>query len=218
VGIEVGLSRTKLVERVREERDPEVLGAFIDHRAWQVRWEAIRSLGESGSPGAERHLIQVLATSRDTGDLTLANAALGRVGSPDAIPALARLAHHPVEDVKCSAIHALGVLGDSSLTALYLEALSDRSSVAKWYAMGAIHRNGDERAIGPVVDRLRTVLSRERKTLVGGWSEVTYALDFLRRWQAADSSASATIEWVRSNRLDRLQSDEREWFESTFTQ
>jgi HEAT repeat protein len=136
VGIEVGLSRTKLVERLRVERDPEVLGAFIDHRAWQVRWEAIESLGKSESPAAERYLLKVLATSSDKSDLPLANSALGRVGSRAAIPALAELIHDSVEDVKVSAIHALGGLGDSTLTPLYLDALSDRSWVAKWSAMG----------------------------------------------------------------------------------
>jgi HEAT repeat protein len=216
VGIEVGLSRTKLVERLRVERDPEVLGAFIDHRAWQVRWEAIESLSKSESPTAEHYLLKVLATNRDKADLPIANAALGRVGSRAAIPALADLIHHRDEDVKGSAIHALGVLGNSTLTPLYLDALSDRSWVAKWMAMGAIHRNGDERAVGPVVVRLRAVLNHERRTNVGGWTEPMYALDFLKRWQAVDASARNTIEWVRSNRLDRLQPEERDWFVKTF--
>lgn len=216
MGIEAGLSRAKLVERLRKERDPHVLGAFIGHPAWQVRWEAIQSLGKSESPAAEPYLLQVLATSQENGDLTFANAALGRVGSPAAIPALSGLIHHPVDDVKCSAVHALGLLGDGSLTTLYLDALSDRSWASKTYAMAAIHRNGDERAIGPVVERMRTILGRERRRAIGGWSEVMYALDFLGRWQAADPTAGAAIEWVRSNRLTRLQDHEREWFVSTF--
>jgi len=62
MGIGGGLSRTKLVQRLREERDPEVLGAFISHGAWQVRWEAITSLGQSNSPAAERYLLQDLLT------------------------------------------------------------------------------------------------------------------------------------------------------------
>ena len=122
---------TKLVQRLRLERDPAVLGRFVDHRAWQVRWEAIESLGKSESPGAEQYLLQVLGTSGDKFDLTNANAALGRVGSRAAIPSLATLIHHPVEDVKVSAIHALGVLGDRTLTPLYLDALSDQSWVTK---------------------------------------------------------------------------------------
>ena len=43
-----------------------------------------------------------------------------------------------------------------------------------------------------------------------------YALDFLGRWREADPIADRTIAWVRSDRLDRLQSAEREWFLSTF--
>ena len=216
MGIEPGLSRTKLVQRLADERDPEVLGAFISHSAWQVRVEAIQSLGKSESPAAERYLLRVLATARDNIDLNFANAALGHVGSPAAIPALSGFIHHPVEDVKCSAIHALGVLGDGSLTPVYLDALSDRSWAAKWYATAAIHRSGDERAIGPMVDRVHAILGRERKRVIGGWSEVMYALDFLGRWESTDASARKTIDWVRSDRMDRLQDGEREWFESTF--
>jgi hypothetical protein len=214
MGIEAGLSRTELRERLQAERDTDVLGEFITHPAWQVRWAAIESLGEVASPAAERFLLQVLATSRADGDLVLANAALGKVGTQAAIPSLAELIHHNVDDVKCSAINALSLLGDSSLTPVYLDALSDRSWIAKWYAVMAIHRNGDERAIGPVSDRLRSVLSRDRRTMIGGWSEVMYALDFLRRWPA-DASANSTIEWART-RIHRLQPDERTWFESTF--
>jgi HEAT repeat protein len=214
--IEAGLSRTKLVERLRQERDTAVLGAFTGHRAWQVRWEAINSLGDTDSPDAERYLLQVIASSDDAGDLTNASAALGRVGSQAAIPALSGLIHHSVEDVKSSAIQALGLLGDASLTPLYIDALSDRSWVAKWAAMAAIHRNGDERAIGPVVERLHTGLSRERRTNLGGWTEVMYAIDFLARWRSVDQSAGEAIDWVRSSRMDRLQPHERDWFESTF--
>ncbi len=216
MGIEHGLSRAKLVERLQEERDPEVLGTYIGHRAWQVRIAAIQGLGKSDSPAAERYLLQVLATSSDDFDLSSANAALSRVGSEASIPALTRLIHHPVDDVKGSAINTLTVLGDHSLTPVYLDALSDRSWTAKWYAMAAIHRKGDARAIRPVAERLRKALSRERKTAILGWSEVMYALDFLGRWREADPIADRTIEWVRSDRLDRLQSDEREWFLSTF--
>lgn len=216
MGIEAGLSRAKLVERLRDERDPEILGAYVDHRAWQVRIEAIQGLGKSDSPAAERYLLRVLATSSDGFDLSSANAALSRVGSEASIPALTRLVHHPIDDVKGSALNALSVVGDQSLTPVYLDALSDRSWTAKWYAMAAIHRKGDERAIRPVAERLRKALSRERKTATAGWSEAMYALDFLRRWRETDPICDHTIEWVRSERLDRLQSDEREWFLSTF--
>ncbi len=216
MSIDPKLPRAKLIALIRDERDPEVLGTFTDHRAWQVRLEAIGSLGKTGSPAAEGYLLSVLASHRDKYDVPFANAALSRVGSKAAIPALTELIHDPVDDVKCSAINALGVLGDSSLTPVYLDALSDRSSTAKWYAMGAIHQNGDQRAIGPVVARLRVILARERMRVVMPWTEVMYALDFLRRWNM-DARSQEAIDWVRAGRLGRLQDDERTWFDSTFT-
>ena len=45
-----------------------------------------------------------------------------------------------------------------------------------------------------------------------------YALDYLRRWETADPKARDAIDWVRSDRLDRLQATERAWFASTFEQ
>ena len=213
--IDPKLSRAKLVALIHDERDPEVLGTFMDHGAWQVRQEAIESLGKTGSPAAEPYLLRVLELHRDSHDVTFANSALSRVGSMAAIPALTTLIHHPVDDVKCSAINALGVLGDSSLTPVYLDALSDRSSTAKWYAMGAIHLAGDERAIGPVVARLHVILSHKRIRVVMPWTEVMYALDYLRRWNT-DARSQGAIDWVRGKRLDRLQDDERTWFDATF--
>lgn len=209
------LPRVKLVAYLRDERDPEVLGRFVFDPAWQVRLEASQSLGKSGSAAAEPHLLRVLEAHRDDVDVTFANSALAQVGSRAAIPALIALIHHPVEDVKCSALHALGVLGDNSLTPVYLDALADRSSASKSYAMAAIHRNGDDRAIGPVVDRLHAILSRDRRRVVAPWTEVMYALDYLRRWEV-DARATEAIAWVRSSRLGRLQPDERRWLESSF--
>jgi hypothetical protein len=148
--------------------------------------------------------------------LPFANSALGKAGSKAAIPVLGSLIHHRVEDVKSSAISALGVLGDASLTPLYLDALSDRSWLTKWSAMGAIARQADDRAVGPVADRIRAVLGRDRKTNVGGTTEVMYALEYLDRWRATNDAAAQTIEWVRTTGVRRLQPDELGWFEARF--
>jgi HEAT repeat protein len=211
-----GLTRTKLVERLRDERNPEVLARYRHHPAWQVRWEAIQSLGQTGSPIAEGLLIDILEAPTDPDDLPLANQALSRVGTKAAWPALIRLIHHRVEDVKVSAIGVLNILGDSSLTPVYLDALSDRSWVAKWSAMAALDEHGDERAVQPVIDRLRQILGRQRLTNIGGWSEVMHALHFLQRFQDLDPGAGRTIGWVAANRWDRLSLEERDWFTLTF--
>lgn len=135
-------TRQQLVDRLRIERDPVVLGRYVHHAAWQVRWAAIQALGESGSAGAEAPLLAVLRDN-DPKDFPLANAALGKVLSKAAIPALAALVHHRIDDVKASAMAALGSLGDPSLTPIYLDALTDRS----WVARARVVR-GDVRPIG----------------------------------------------------------------------
>ena len=209
-------TRAQLVDRLKVERDPAVLGEYVHHPAWQVRWEAIASLGKSGSEGAVAPLLGVLDHPRHRDDIPSANAALGELKSRAAIPALTALIHHPIEDVKTSAIHALKEVGDASLTPVYLDALTDRSWVAKWYAMHALAEKGDERAIEPVCDRLRAALSRERKTNYGGDSEVTYALMYLDRWRPTSPKAGETIRWVREKAFDRLLPPERAWYVTTF--
>jgi HEAT repeat protein len=209
-------TRQKLVSRLSAERDPNVLGQYVHHPAWQVRWAAIESLGRSGSREAEGPLLAVLQTNPDARDYPFANAALGRVGSKAAIPALTALMHHRIEDVKASAIAALGAIGDASLTPTYLDALSDRNWVAKWAAMGAIAKNADERAIAPVSERVRSILSRQRKQDLGGTTEVMHALDFLDRWSSSSPVAAETIRWVREKAVARLLDEERAWLETKF--
>ena len=183
----VCLTRQKLIKRLEVEEDPDVVGQFLGHPAWQVRWAAIDSLDRIGTPTAKRYLLGVLTTTEDRYELTHASAALGQTGAVEAIPALTALIHHHVDDVKCAAIYALCVLGDASLTPVYLDALTDCSWAAKWYAMAAIHDKADRRAIPAVIDRLHAALSRDRKTRTGSVSEVTHALGFLGRWPADES-------------------------------
>ncbi|MBI2781725.1 MAG: HEAT repeat domain-containing protein [Chloroflexi bacterium] len=209
-------TRQQLVARLAAERDPDVLREYVHHAAWQVRWTAIESLGKSGSPDAEAALLEVLQLNADVRDLPFANAALRQVGSKAAVPALTALIHHPNEDVKASAIGALGVLGDASVTPTYLDALSNRSWVAKWYAMEAISRGADERAIGPVCERVRSILRRERKVKLAGTTELMYALEYLARWRSSSIVVEETIAWVRQTAIGRLRPEERSWFETTF--
>jgi HEAT repeat protein len=209
--------RQPLIARLQSERDPEVLGRYVHDRAWQVRWAAIQSLGKSESLDAEAPLLEVLAEN-EPNDLPFANTALGRVGSKAAIAALTGLIHHPIEDVKASAIRALESLGDASLTPTFLDALSDRSWVAKWYAMAAIAAHADERAIDAVNERLRASLRRDRKTSVAGMTEVMYALTYLGRWRPTHPDADEAIRWVREEAIGRLHPNERTWFDATFAE
>lgn len=201
--------------RIGSERDPHVLGQFALRSRGVERMEALVTLGEMGSPEAEPYLIEVIRGEPDPFATPMANASLGKVGSTRAIPYLTRFIHHPVEDVKQSAIAALSALGDASLTPVYLDALSDRSWGAKWYAMKAIHQRGDERAIGPVAERVKIILAKKPKTNIGGWSELMYALDFLRKWSERSSEARAMLAWA-AGRQRFFRDPELAWYENTF--
>src|SRR5215472_12420605 len=87
----------------------------------------------------------------------------GECGTRAAVPALATQIHHAQDDVKWSAIHALAEIGDEALVPVLLNALTDWSWAAKGYAIRAIARHGNAQAIGPVCDRVRAILARQRK-------------------------------------------------------
>ncbi len=209
--------RQQLSELLAElRRSPEipdctVLLPLVNHRWWQVRHEAMLALGKcQADPRAQTALIGVLATTSDDYDRIYANVALGECGTAAAIPALAAEIHHPTDDVKCSAIYALEQIGDSSLLPVFLDALTDRSAAAKWYAMTAISRHGNEQAIGPICDRVHVILRRKRKHKQLPESELLRALKFLAQHQG-DEVARKTLTWAAEKRTAYLTDDEARW-------
>ncbi len=180
---------------------------------WQVRHAALSVLGSCASPRAEEALLEVLDASEEVHDLVYAAAALGKVGTPRAVPALTRLAlRGPSEDVKTSALAALTKIGDASLLPVFLEALADRNAHVRGYAMAALARHGDERAVSPVIDRVTQIVSRERKqkTLP---SELIRGLEFLLRYAATDARIPALLRTIQQKRRDRLFPEEQRWME-----
>lgn len=190
--------------------DCAVLLSLVHHRWPQVRHSAISALGNCRDPRAEAELIAVLRTSKDDYDLVYANEALGRCGSTGAVPALAAQIHDRAEDVKTSALLALDQICDSSDLPLFLDALQDRSWTAKWCAMKGIANHGDERAIGPVCDRVRAILARQRGRSQGPQSELVLALKFLSLYSES-SKAASTISWAVTTRWSFLQQVEQNW-------
>jgi hypothetical protein len=207
-------SRYELARELSEERDPTALARYVRHKSWLIRWEAIQSLGKSDSPEAEPILLDLLREPVDRKDLPFANSALGQVGSAAAVPALGALIHDRSEDIKTSAIHALMEVGDPSLTPLFIDALADPFWAAKAYAMHALDRHGDQRAIAAVSKRVRVILSRDRYRNYGGWTELMFGLDYLSRWR--ESSAAAETLALVPQRWVRLSVPERRWFTATF--
>jgi hypothetical protein len=200
----------------RQERIPDcrpILRVLRDKR-WMVRQAAIGALRACRDPRAEDALINVLEQSEDPFDLVYANAALGRIGTERSFPALARHIHHSKDDVKASALYALAIVGNTTLTPLFLDALRDRSQVAKEYAINALHKHGDSSAVPAVCARIRDILKRDRKTRTMPKTELMAAVEFVMRFrydEAVGPLVEATLDWLRP-RVNRLFPEEQDWF------
>jgi hypothetical protein len=199
------------LERLPQVSDCTVVLPLVSHPRWQVRQAAIGALGKArGDSRAETALLGVLAGPVDEHDRIIASAALGEAGTRAAIPALAAHIHHPQDDVKCAATYALARIGGAPELAIFLDALTDRSPAAKWYAIAAIARHGTQQAIGPVCDRVRVILRRQRHQGQLPESELLLALQFLAR-HPGDERASATLTWVAERKLSYLTPHEARW-------
>lgn len=184
---------------------------FLDDRRTAVRHSAIDALRACRSPLAEEALINILKKSNDEYDLTYANAALSEIGTNKAIPHLIDLLRHPIGDVKCSALWALNELGDASLLPTFLEALQDRSVAVKGYALLGISKHGNETAIKPVIERIKTMLKRKRKVES---DDLILALGFLIRFEEDYKEIVELFDWIKSKKWDFLFDTEKEWIKS----
>jgi HEAT repeat protein len=171
--------------------------------------QAVAAIADA--PGGESYLFEVVDGSDDRYLVPVVNAVLGDIGSQEAIGHLVRRIHDPSEDVKASAICALSKLGNSSLTPILLDALADRSGVAKDYATMALYEHGDERAVEPVADRTRAILGRERRRSQAGPTALMFCLAFLMRWSEASGLAAETLSWART-RIRFFHPEEWNWF------
>ncbi|MFJ8260307.1 HEAT repeat domain-containing protein [Peribacillus asahii] len=184
---------------------------FINHKRPAVRQSAIKALRECKSPAAENTLIKVITESQDEYDLTYANSELSRIGTNKAVPHLINLLSYPKGDVKCSALWALKEIGDTSLLPTFLEALQDRSANVKGYAMLGIARHGNETAIKPVIERIKTMLKRKR-TIES--DDLILALGFLIRFEEDYEEIHELFDWIKSKKCDFLFDAEKEWINS----
>lgn len=186
---------------------------FTRDSRWLVRQTAISALGSCPLPEAEETLIAILNFSSDHLDLTYASAALGKIGTKRAIPALMRMLDASTEDVKTSSLAALTQIGDVSILPFLLKALANSNGHVKMYAMNGILRHGDERAIDPVIERVKQIVSRERKQEIIP-SELVEALEFLLRYASTDKRITELVHTIYTKKLDRLFPEERKWLEA----
>lgn len=76
---------------------------FLSDKRWLVRHAAIRAIGCSSEPECETQLLKMLVASNDPYDLIYVNAALNRIGTARALPAIRANFSSRKRDVRISA-------------------------------------------------------------------------------------------------------------------
>lgn len=201
----------QILNQIAEQRniqDCSPIIKFIKDERALVRHSAIRAMRACKSTIAEEALIKIITESSDEYDLTYANSALSEIGSDKAIPHLINLLGHSKADVKCSALWALKELGDTSLLPIFLEAIQGHSFAVKGYAMLAINRHGDETAINPVIERIKTILKRKR-TIES--DELIVGLELLIRLEKEHQEIQDLFNWIKFKKWDFLFDSEKKW-------
>jgi len=198
----------KIAQGEIELEDCSQIIKFINDKRTAVRHSAIEALRACKSSVAEEALIKIIMESTDEYDLTYANSVLSKIGTNKAVPHLINLLGHPKGDVKCSALWALNEIGDTSLLPTFLEALQERSVAVKGYALLGIDRHGNETAIKPVIERIKTMLKRKRNVES---DDLILALGFLVRFEEDYEEIREVFDWIKSKKRDFLFGMEKEW-------
>jgi HEAT repeat protein len=202
-----------ILKRIAEQKnvkDCSTILKFVEDERAAIRHEAILALRGCKSPVAEESLINVIKESTDSYALTYANSVLSNIGTNKSIPHLINLLGHPNGDVKCSAIGALEEIGDASLLPVFLKALQNRSVAVKGYAMLAIKKHGDETAIVPVIERIKTILKRKR---IIESDELIDGLEILILFEREYAEIQELFNWIKFKKWDFLFLTEKKWIE-----
>lgn len=208
-----------LTERLGQTRSPltvdELLEALKDPR-FNVRFEAIIAMTRMGP---EPRLVSALCHILDGTELSLSNVAawaLGRMGSPDALPTLRAALDSPYRSVQAHAARALGTLRDASVAPLLLERLQTETDkglrIAYASALGNLRHAEALDTLFNVLDatenqgaRLELALAIAR---IGGDEQVFVRLLRQTRQDTATTAAQAVMA-VRRRTERRLDAEQK---------
>ncbi|MGG2134586.1 HEAT repeat domain-containing protein [Bacillus sp. S2(2024)] len=181
---------------------------FVRDKRSEIRHEAILALGKCSPKEVEDILIEVITSSNDQYDLVYACASLRQIGTMKVIPYLTKLIYHDKDDVRCAAIYALNELGDVNHTPVFMEALTHRSANTKAYAMNALKRHGDERALTIVCEYVKKLVMRKRKVQMEP-SPFVDAIKFLLKF--SDSEEVREVLRFIQKKENNLLTSEKHW-------
>lgn len=203
-----------------------------------VRSAAVRALGESSNERAVPHLMTLLrdessalraqaATSlarlghvalpslvpalKDSRPSVrqLAAAALGDIGSKDAVAPLIDLISTDQSGARPEAVEALGKIGDAAAIAPILSILRAGSVAVRKRAIGALSRFRDPRAIDALADALLDHSEEVRQSAAVGLGEIGDERAIARLEGMADKDASAEVRAAAVQAIERIRQDQR---------
>ena len=162
-------------------------------------------LSQAGlNPDDEDGLLAAMKGLRDRIAVFWGAIVLRETGTRKSVEILKECLEHSSKDVKSVALAALaGILREDGQD-LYLEKLGDARFRDKLVVMQAIRDHCDDRAVQPVAAWLKRTLTRQNKALNhddAGMTDVTYGLDYLRRFDGPASQAVFTLVRERWDRM-----------------
>ncbi|MBV1849270.1 HEAT repeat domain-containing protein [Catellatospora tritici] len=124
----------------------DTLVAYLDEYAWVH--EGPFALGELRAVEGVPALCAML---RSANPPFAAIDALGKIGSPDAVPTLLECLHHDRPEVRDLALRALSRISDPRVVAAAIEACDDPDPRVRERAVRVLARHGDERAVPQLI-------------------------------------------------------------------
>lgn len=211
-----GLKWSKL--QLEEKQD--IILQFTENKSSQIRHSAISLLGSYTTQKEliESRLIQILETSNDEYDLTYTNAALSEIGSKKSAGALKKIIlENKKTDVLSSAIYALGKVDGPNQVDFFIEMIPfHKGPFIKSSLIELIAKHTtDGRAIDVMIERIKSILAKERKTNYGYGKdqqpELVHALQYLQKHKAEDTRIPALEKWILEKKVSFLDETEKKW-------
>ena len=202
-----------------EERQDIIL-QFTESKVWQIRHSAISLLGSYTTQKEliESRLIQILETSNDEYDLTYANGALSKIGSKKSAEALKKIiTEHKKADILTTAIYALGKVDGPNQVNFFIEMIPfHKGPFIKSSLIELIAKHApDGRAIDVMIERIKSILAKERKTNYGYGKdqqpEVVHAIQYLQKYKTQDARIPALEKWILEKKVSFLDETEKKW-------
>ncbi|HLY25458.1 MAG TPA: HEAT repeat domain-containing protein [Aggregatilineales bacterium] len=126
----------------------------LKHKDQWRRLKSAQALGELGDDRAVEALGELIVEDDDENVRSMAAVALGKIGSPDGVPALIEALRDNRARVRGAAAQALGDIGDGRAVMGLITLAQDGDKMIRLFAIEAISDNRDPRAVSVLLEAL----------------------------------------------------------------